>query len=95
MEEKKKKEGKTLTLDEKGMLSVGFLILALTFALGFMTHKMNGDQKTTVFSREDLERIATLQEIEDKAESGAEIYAYKDKDGNLMIGWKQSNSKWK
>lgn len=94
-EKKKEKEGKTLTLDEKGVLSIGFLVLSLTFALGFMTHLKIGDQKTTIFSREDLERIATLQEIEDEAESGAEIYAYKDKDGNLMIGWKQSKFKRK
>lgn len=81
------KDGKTLTLNDKGILLIGIIILSLTFALGFMSSTKSKEQKITIFTREDLERIIELQELEDERESGAEIYAYKDENGNLMIGW--------
>lgn len=87
------KEGRTLTLNEKGMLFIGTIILALTFALGFETSTKRQEENITIFTREDLERIVSLQEIEDEARSGAEIYAYKDKKGNLMVGWDYDSKK--
>lgn len=50
------------------------------------------EESVTIFTREDLERISKLQTMEDELDSGADIYAYKDKDGNLMIGWDYDNS---
>ena len=47
----------------------------------------------TIFKKEDLERIVEMQAIEDEKKSGAEIYAYKDENGNLMIGWDYNDSK--
>ena len=89
-------KGKTIELNEKGILLVVVVILTLVFALGFMTSEKRGqDQNPTVFTREDLERIAQLQEIEDNSKSGAEIWAYKDKDGNLMITYDYGGSKRK
>lgn len=88
----KEKEGKTLTLNEKGVLLIGIIILTLTFALGFISSKKR-EESITIFTREDLERIAKLQEMEDESKSGAEIFAYKDEDGNLMIGWDYNGSK--
>lgn len=89
------KNGRTLTLNDKGILSIALLILALTFATGYLASSKRQKQEVTVFSRENLERIVKLQEMEDETGSGAEIYAYKDENGNLMIGWDYSKSpKW-
>lgn len=88
------KDGRTITLNDKGILLIGIIILTLTFALGFMTSsKRAKEQNVTIFTREDLERIVELQQLEDERKSGAEIYAYKDENGNLMIGWDYSDSK--
>lgn len=89
--------GKTITLNSKGILLIVIIILSLTYALGFVnaSNKRDKEQEVTIFSREDLDRIVELQEFEDERESGAEIYAYKDKNGNLMIGWNYGNSKRK
>lgn len=85
---------RTVTLNDKGILLLGIVILSLTFSLGFMTSsKRETEQKVTVFTRSDLERIIELQEMEDKRESGANIYAYKDENDNLMIGWDYNDSK--
>lgn len=81
------KNEKTVTLNDRGIALVVLVILTLTFALGFMTSTRAKEQEVTVFTREELERIVKLQEIEDEQGSGADIYAYKDQDGNLMIGW--------
>lgn len=85
-------EGRTLTLNDKGILLIGFIILSLTFALGFMASERKREESVTIFTREDLERISKLQTMEDELDSGADIYAYKDKDGNLMIGWDYDGS---
>lgn len=82
----KNEKERTVTLNDRGIVSIVFIILILTFALGFMTSR-SGREQVTVFTREDLDRIVTLQEIEDETGSGADIRAYKDRDGNLMIGW--------
>lgn len=88
------KEGRTITLNDKGILLVGIIILTLTFALGFMTSsKRKADENITIFTKEDLERIVEMQAIEDEKNSGAEIYAYKDENGNLMIGWDYRDSR--
>lgn len=90
----KEKEGKTLILNDKGILLICVLILSLTFLLGFMTcNKRKQEQNVTTFTREELERIDQLQSMEDQSGSGADVYAYKDKDGNLMIGWEGKDSK--
>lgn len=82
------KDEKTMTLNEKGMLMIGIVILTLILALAVMVSSKRREQNITIFTREDLEKIEKLQSMEDKEPSGAEIFAYKDKDGNLMIGWK-------
>lgn len=88
------KEGRTITLNGKGILLVGIIILTLVFALGFMTSsKRKVGMNITIFKKEDLERIVEMQAIEDEKKSGAEIYAYKDENGNLMIGWDYNDSK--
>lgn len=85
---------RTITLNGKGILLIGIIILTLTFALGFMTSaKRKQAENVTIFTREDLERISELQAMEDEKRSGAEIYAYKDENGNLMIGWNYNDSK--
>lgn len=81
MEEKKN------TKNEKSSLLIGIIILALSFALGFMFCSKAKEEDVTIFTREDLERIVKLQAMEDEIGSGANIYAYKDRNGNLMIGW--------
>lgn len=88
------KEGRTITLNDKGILLVGIIILTLTFALGFMiSSKRKANENITIFTKEDLERVVEMQAIEDGKNSGAEIYAYKDENGNLMIGWDYKDSK--
>lgn len=89
------KNGRTLTLNDKGMLLIALTIFILTFALGFMSSKKVSEPEVTTFTREELDRIVELQQLEDDRESGAEICAYKDEDGNLMIGWNYGKSKWK
>lgn len=89
----KEKEGRTVTLNDKGILLLGVIILTLTFALGFMASSKNKDEDVTIFTRDDLERITELQAMEDERKSGAEIYAYKDKNGGLVIGWDYGDSK--
>lgn len=87
---------RTIELNGKGILLVVIVILTLVFALGFMTsEKRRQEQDPTIFTREDLERIAQLQELEDDSKSGAEICAYKDKDGNLIITYEYNGSKRK
>lgn len=86
--------GRTITLNEKGMLLLGVIILTLVFALGFMTSsKRKQDRDVTIFTEKDLDRIVKMHQAEDDMGSGAEIYAYKDADGNLMIGWHYEDSK--
>lgn len=85
-------ESRTITLNGKGILLIGIVILSLTFALGFITSKRKREESVTIFTREDLERISKLQAMEDALDSGADIYAYKDENGNLMIGWDYDNS---
>ena len=87
------KNERTVTLNDKGILLVVTIILALVFALGFSSASKRKDPEPTIFSREDLERIVELQTMEDERESGAEIYAYKDKDGNLIIGWEYNKKR--
>lgn len=86
MEKNNNKKETTVTLNDKGILLVGFIVIALTFALGFVVSSKRG-KDVTVFTRSDLERIERCQKMED-----SDVYAYKDKDGNLMIGWKRSGS---
>lgn len=86
--------GRTITLNDRGIILVGIIILSLAFALGFMTSsKRKMEPNVTVFTREELERIVKLQDMEDEENSGADIFAYKDENGNLMIGWDFSNAK--
>lgn len=83
---------------EKTIISLDFwvviLILILVFVLGF-TISEKKEKDPTIFTRKDLERIAQLQEIEDSNKSEAEICAYKDKNGNLMITYDYNDTKWK
>lgn len=87
MEKNNNKKETTVTLNDKGILLIGFIVIALTFALGFVVSSKGRGKDVTVFTRSDLERIERCQEMED-----SDVYAYKDKDGNLMIGWKRSDS---
>lgn len=88
------KNERIITLNDKGVLLLAIVILSLTFALGFMvSSKREREQDVTVFTEEDLERIVELQGLENERNSGAQIYAYKDKDGNLMIGWDYGNKR--
>lgn len=82
------KNGKTLTLNTQGMVLFGIIIFVLIFALGYTSNKGKQGLNETVFTRDDLDRIVELQAIEDRKESGAEICAYKDENGKLMIAWK-------
>lgn len=87
---------KEIVLNDKGILLIGIIILTLTFALGFMTScKRTKEQNIAIFTRDDLERIVELQQLEDERKSGAEICAYKDENGNLMIGWDYNDKKRK
>lgn len=88
-EENKKEETK------KNNLWIGIIIISLVFLLGFMTSNKTKEDDVTIFTKEDLERIVELQELEDKRQSGAEIFAYKDENGNLMIGWDYNDKKRK
>lgn len=81
------KEEKTIILNDKCIVLTVIIVLCLAFALGFMTSSRRKEENITIFTREDLERIEKLQKMEDKEESEAEIYAYKDENGKLMIGW--------
>lgn len=78
---------KEVTLNDKGMLLIGGIILILTFALGSLYTSKREGEKTITFTREELERIVQLQELEDESGSGAAICAGRDKDGNLSITW--------
>ena len=85
---------RTLTLNDKGILLIATIILCLVFALGFMTSdRTKREQSGVIFTREDLERIVELQQMEDEKRSGAEIYAYKDENDHLMIGWDHGDTK--
>lgn len=72
-----------LTLNDKGMLLIGLVILTLTFALGFMTCNVGG-QKVTYFTEDEINRIVEMQKMAGAEESS--IYVYKDKKGTLFIG---------
>ena len=83
-----------VTLNDKGILCVVMLILILTFVLGYMVSPKR-EQEATIFTREDLDRIVELQQLEDARDTGAEIYAFKDENGNLVIGWDYDSKKKK
>ena len=87
------KDGKKLTLDEKGIMMFCIIILSLIFMLGYLVSSKRQSNNETVFSRNELEKIVQLQAVEDEIGSGAEIHAYKDKDGNLVISYDYSNLK--
>lgn len=81
--------GTTVTLNTKGIMLVVISILVLTFSLGFVSGQSlkKGDDKPVSFSREELDKIAYLQAIEDSNGTGYQVYAYKTEDGHLWIGW--------
>ena len=88
------KEGKTIQWKDKGVLLTVILILCLTFSMGILSVSKRKSADVTIFTREDLERIEKMQQMEDEVVgSRAEIYAYKDEYGNLMIGWDYNDSK--
>lgn len=88
------KEGKTIQWKDKGVLLTVILILCLTFSMGVLSVSKRKSADVTIFTREDLERIEKMQQMEDEVVgSRAEIYAYKDEYGNLMIGWDYNDSK--
>lgn len=93
-EEKEKKESVNKEKQTNNYL-VSIIIICLIFALGFMTSSKIKKQDVTIFTREELDRIVELQKMEDSKDSGAEIFAYKDENGNLMIGWDYSDKKQK
>lgn len=89
-----KENERIVTLNDKGVLLFGVIILSLTFMLGFVTStKMKRDDTPTVFTREDLDKIVRLQEMEDNEGSDLDIYAYKDKNKNLIIEYKHGSKK--
>lgn len=94
-ENKKETENKKLNIKQNQNYLLGIIIVALIFALGFITSNGMKEEDVTIFTREDLERITELQELEDERNSGAEIFAYKDTNGNLMIGWDYNGKKRK
>ena len=78
----------TVTLNDKGILLIGILILSLTFTLGYLaSNKGRRETDVIIFTEEDLLKISELQSINDELNSEADIYAYKDENGNLVIGW--------
>ena len=79
---------KEIMVNEKGVLLIVVVMLILAFLLGCVYSEKNMETKMTVFTRDDLERIERLQEIEDENGSTAEVCAYKDSEGNLMISYK-------
>lgn len=87
------KEGKTNQWKDKGVLLTVILILCLVCAMGIISANKKKSTDVTIFTQEDLERIVNLQQMEEEAGSKAEIYAYKDEYGNLMIGWDYNDSK--
>lgn len=87
------KEGKTIQWKDKGVLLTVILILCLVCAMGIISTNKKKGTDVTIFTQEDLERIVKLQQMEEEAGSKAEIYAYKDECGNLMIGWDYNDSK--
>ena len=87
------KEGKTIQWKNKGVLLTVILILCLTFSMGVLSASKRKSVDVTIFTQEDLERIVKMQQMEEESGSKAEIYAYKDEYGNLMVGWDYSNSK--
>lgn len=80
-------------INVQGILMICIIILSFSFALGWIASNKRTENEVTTFSREELERIVELQKMEDDRNSGAEIFAYKDKYGNLMIGWDYNNKK--
>ena len=86
-------EGKTIQWKYIGVLLTVILILCLTFSMGVLSVSKRKSADVTIFTREDLERIEKMQQMEDEVGSRAEIYAYKDEYGNLMIGWDYNDSK--
>lgn len=87
------KEGKTIQWKDKGVLLTVILILCLVCAMGIISTNKKKGTDVTIFTQEDLERVVKLQQMEEEAGSKAEIYAYKDECGNLMIGWDYNDSK--
>ena len=87
------KEGKTIQWKDKGVLLTVILILCLMFSMGVLSASKRKSGDVTIFTRDDLDRIVNMQQMEDETGSGAEIYAYKDEYGNLMIGWDYRDSK--
>lgn len=82
-------KGTTLTLNTKGIVLIFALILGLTFSLGYMFGEKKKESESVVFEKDELNRIVTLQTMEEESGSDAEIFAYKDEDGNLVIGWRK------
>lgn len=87
----KEKEGKTICISDRGLFVIAIVFLSVLLSIMIST-KRNQEQEMTVFTRDELKKISQLQAVEDLNKSGAEIYAYKDKDGNLMIGFSYENS---
>lgn len=85
-------DSQKVILNLRGIIAVFLLILMTGFVAGFVVCREIGNDGTT-FSRDELERIVQLQSIEDETGSGANVVAYKDKDGHLMIGWELNKSR--
>ncbi len=83
---KKEAEGISITLNQSFVL-IAVVMLFLVFVLGYLSSSKKSEQSGTIFTRDELERIVKLQEMEDKEGTGGNVCASKDSKGNLMISW--------
>lgn len=86
MEEKEKKNIKKSN-NEKNILILILTIGILIFTLGLSVGAKTKEKEPTIFTKDDIEKIVRFQQLEDQSKSVTKIYAYKDKDGKLMIGF--------
>lgn len=80
-------------LNDKGIVTICAIILVTVFMLGFMTSEaLRVGFKQPEFTISDAERIIQLQAIEDsKRNGGAEVYATKDRGGELVVHWRNED----
>lgn len=81
------REGTGITVEVKKVALYIFLTIALAmFMLGYLSRGKK--EETIIFTYEEIQTIEKFQQQIKTDDPKAEVIVYKDKKGNLMLGWK-------
>lgn len=73
-------------INEKGIFVGVLSIVMVSWVFGFVLG-VNSKGNKTVFTKDDIAKIVQIQDMENRSETGLNVTAFKDKNGDLIIGF--------